>query len=254
VVGVAEHGKVSADFHPDHSGGELIDTRQGLQELPVVGIGRPSVDQGGIQVRPFDLEVADMTLNLLQYPPMAGRKLPLQSVFRGVAFSPQSALGQFRQLRDGFSFTQTCDQGPCGNAVTSRHDGAEFDAGLIEQLVQAVLLTRPGLGLFLTVAGHQAQFPQVLGRNEAGSDQSEPPELGEPFRVGDVGLATGHVLDMTGVDPVGGYASLFQGGIDIVGSHCRYFPLPQVPHRAPKAKPPSRADRAESRPTNVGIW
>ena len=76
MVGVAEPGQLSADFHPEHSGGDVIDTRQGLQELPLVGLGRPSVDQGGIQVRHFDLEVADMSLNLLQYPPMMGRKFP----------------------------------------------------------------------------------------------------------------------------------------------------------------------------------
>jgi hypothetical protein len=51
VVGVAEHGKVSADFHPDQGGGELIDAGQDLEEVPIVGIGRHGVNQRGIQVR-----------------------------------------------------------------------------------------------------------------------------------------------------------------------------------------------------------
>ncbi len=190
MVGVAEHGKVSADFHQDHRGGDLIDAGQGLEKLPIVGIGRLGVDQIGIQVRQFGFEIVDMALNLLQYQPMAGRKFPRQGLFQGVAFSLQDAFGQVWQLRNGSSFDQTFDHGPGGHAIDVRHDGAEFDPGVVEQLVQAVLFPSQGLGQFLAVARHQAQLPQVLGRNEARFNQTEPPPLGQPFRVGEVGLAT----------------------------------------------------------------
>ena len=87
---------------------------------------------------------------------------------------------------------------------------AQLDAGVVQELVQPAGFRRPHGFELAPVATDQAQFAQVLGWNEAGADQAVAAQLGQPFAVGDIGLAAGDVLDMVGVDHPDAQAGFFQ--------------------------------------------
>src|SRR6266536_242084 len=79
-------------------------------------------------------------------------------------------------------------------------DAVELDPGVLEGLVQPVGLALALPDLRLAVAGQVAQGADRLRRHEARLQQHGLEQLAEPGRVGNVGLAAGHLLDMTRVD------------------------------------------------------
>ena len=66
--------------------------------------------------------------------------------------------------------------------------------GVLEHLVQPLGLTSALLDLGLAVAGQLAQLADRAGRHEAGADQAVLDQLGDPGRIGDVGLAPRDVV------------------------------------------------------------
>ena len=96
------------------------------------------------------------------------------------------------------------------------------------------------------VAREQAQFAQILGRDEAGPEHAESGQDGQPLAVGHVGLATGHVLDPVRVDDPGGDAGVLQVGVhalpvDAGALHDRQF---DVQLDQPGGKRPAVAPKA----------
>jgi hypothetical protein len=65
--------------------------------------------------------------------------------------------------------------------------------------VEPVRLPLPLLGQRLAVAGQVAELADRLGRHEAGSQQPVLEQLAQPLRIGHIGLAPRHVLDLAGV-------------------------------------------------------
>jgi hypothetical protein len=89
---------------------------------------------------------------------------------------------------------------PAGHSQHVAGDGTQLDVGILEDLLDAV-----GDGALLSdqLGALSCQFPQFadgLRGNEAGLEQATLQELGDPFAVLDVGLATGHLLDVLGID------------------------------------------------------
>ena len=76
----------------------------------------------------------------------------------------------------------------------------ELDVGVLQHLLDAVGHARPLPDERLAVAGQVAQLADRLGRHEAGPQQAVLEQLAIHWRVLDVGLAAGHVLDVLGVD------------------------------------------------------
>jgi hypothetical protein len=66
--------------------------------------------------------------------------------------------------------------------------------GVLQDLVQPLDLSAAFLDLGLAVAGQLAQLPDRAGWHEAGPDQPVLDQLGDPGRIGHVGLAAGHVV------------------------------------------------------------
>ncbi len=92
--------------------------------------------------------------------------------------------GQRRiRSRDG----QGLDRGAFRGDVADHR--AEFDAGVVEQFVQAVDPTGAHGAELAAIPGDQAQLAQVLWGDEAATYQAEAGQHGEPLRVGHVGLA-----------------------------------------------------------------
>jgi hypothetical protein len=82
------------------------------------------------------------------------------------------------------------------------HDIGELEVGILERLLDA--LDVGGLLAHELLAGPK-QVPQRAGAlvgNEAQADQAMREQVGKPDRVGDVGLAAGHVLHVRGVGEI----------------------------------------------------
>jgi hypothetical protein len=95
---------------------------------------------------------------------------------------------------------QGFQDGPPGLGQQRRGDAGQLDPGVLHHLLQP--LDHPGalLDQGAAVAG---QVPQLADRwrwDEAGPDQAVLDHLRDPGRVGHVGLAAGHVVQMLGVD------------------------------------------------------
>jgi len=90
--------------------------------------------------------------------------------------------------------------------------------GVLQDLVQPLDLPTALLDLGLAVAGQLTQLADRAGRHEAGADQPVLDQLGDPGRVGHVGLAAGHVVQVRRVQ-----------------QPALHLALEQLPHRLPVA-------------------
>jgi hypothetical protein len=95
--------------------------------------------------------------------------------------------------------TERVEHRPPGDAEDIGGHAVELDPGVPKGLVQLL-----GLALLfdlgLAVAGQLADCANRLGRHEARLEQAGLQQLAQPFGVLDVGLATGDLLDVAGVD------------------------------------------------------
>ncbi len=114
---------------------------------------------------------------------------------------PHPPLGQLSEL-DGVTPTgdQRLQHRPPGHPGDVGSNRGQLDPRVLQQLFQALDLPRtlshprgPG-------AGEITQLPDRLKGNERAAHQPMGTELGQPRRVGDVGLAAGQILHMPGVD------------------------------------------------------
>jgi hypothetical protein len=113
----------------------------------------------------------------------------------------QSSLGQLCQLgRVADPGQQRVQDRPPGLGQQGGGDTGELDAGVLEHLLQP--LDDPGAFLdeHPAVAGQVPQLPDRCRRHEAGRDQPVLEQLGDPGRVGHVGLATRDVVQMLGIE------------------------------------------------------
>jgi hypothetical protein len=75
----------------------------------------------------------------------------------------------------------------------------QLDVGRLQQLQQPIALSRLAFDELAAVAHQLAQLAKRLGRNKALRDQAVPDQVGDPFGILHVGLASGHVADVAGV-------------------------------------------------------
>lgn len=113
----------------------------------------------------------------------------------------EASSGEVREgLRIGGPADESFNHRPPRDPENVGGNGGELDPGILEHLVQAVGLSLTLGDLRLGLARELPKLPDGFGRNEARPEQAVLEELGDPGRVGDVGLATGHVAHVGGVD------------------------------------------------------
>jgi len=82
-----------------------------------------------------------------------------------------------------------------------RRHRRQLDQGVLEQLLEALLVSGPLLDELGPQPGVVPQHPDLPGRNEARAEHAPLAEFGQPHRVELVGLgAASHLFDVTGVD------------------------------------------------------
>jgi hypothetical protein len=123
-----------------------------------------------------------------------------QGLRKQLALLTHPPFGQFRhRLRVGVTRNQLLDHGPPTHAQhIGRHRG-QLDVGGFKHLLHAIDQHRSGTNKVAAVASQITQLTLRNRRNKARTQQTVLQQLGDPLRILDVGLATGHVLDMGGI-------------------------------------------------------
>jgi len=113
----------------------------------------------------------------------------------------QLAAGQVGQQRRIRGAGYQCHQHRA-TRYTQRVGGhaGELDAGVLQNLVQPIGGSRALFGQALAITGEVAQFTNRRWRYKAAAQQSVLEQLCQPRAVSDVGLASGHLLEVGGVD------------------------------------------------------
>jgi len=102
-------------------------------------------------------------------------------------------------VRVSLAVDQRVQDGAAGNTHDLGQHRAELEVGVLQRLLQPLHVA--GLLAHRLLAGARA-CPQLLRRrprHKARADQAVRQQVGQPQRVGDTGLAAGHVLDVRGI-------------------------------------------------------
>src|SRR5512132_1962923 len=122
------------------------------------------------------------------------------------ANGPSLARRRVRASRAGdlgvaLSSDQCGQHGPAGDPEDVAGHHREFDLGVLQQLLDPLLLGGPRRHQIGPVAGHVPQLPDRRWWDEAGPQHLPLGELAQPDRIQGVGLRTPRkVLDVTGID------------------------------------------------------
>jgi hypothetical protein len=85
---------------------------------------------------------------------------------------------------------------PAGHTKHVGGHAGELDPSVLQDLVQPLDLPGALLDLGLAVAGEIAQLADWAGRHEAGADQPMLDQLGDPGRIGHIGLPPRDVVEV----------------------------------------------------------
>ena len=115
-----------------------------------------------------------------------------------LAQPPLGQLGQHAWV--AFAGHQGPEHRPARDAEDVGGHRVQFDAGVLEDLLDPLALRAVGLDQPLAVAGEIAQLANRRRRDEAAPQQPTLQQLSKPGGIADVGLAAGQDLDVAGVD------------------------------------------------------
>jgi hypothetical protein len=125
----------------------------------------------------------------------------LERLFERGQLLAQPAFGELgEQLGVGRAMHERVEHRAARDAEDVARDAIELDPGVLQRLVQPVGLPGTFLDLRLAIPGQVAQIADRLGRDEARLQQPGLQQLAQPRRIADVGLASGDLLDVSGVD------------------------------------------------------
>jgi hypothetical protein len=190
-----ELAHVRADLGQHDLGGAPVDPGDGVQQRHLGGGGDHLLDprrEGGdglVQVVDVGQDLGD------QQPVMVGAEPAGQGLPQRRQLGPEPALGQRRQQlgvmgagHQGFQHRPARDPDDVGGHTR------QLDPGVLQHLVEALGLPAAFMDLGLAIPGEIAQLPDRPGWHEAGADQAVLDQLGDPGRIGHIGLAAGHVV------------------------------------------------------------
>jgi hypothetical protein len=147
------------------------------------------------------VEVVELGQDLAHDKGVMGPEPPLQRLPEERDLAAQAAPGEVGEdVGVAGAADQGVKDGPAGDPEDVGGHRGELEASILEHPIQALGLAAQLLDLDLAVTGEVAEVADRLGGHEAGSDQAVLDELGDPRRVGDVGLALGDVAHVACVE------------------------------------------------------
>ena len=174
--------------------GDFIHSRQSLQDVPLLLIRDHLLKEIVVEFLDLLLQIGDMIRYRGENPPVAFSQGLIQGLEQLRGFVLEPSFGKGHELHRRPAFNQSGDHGTRRGPIDVTDHPAQADAGIIEHLVQAILLRRKGGHQLLPLPGDHPQLTEVLGRNKARPDQSYPAHYGQPFAVEHIGLAPGDLL------------------------------------------------------------
>ena len=112
---------------------------------------------------------------------------PSRAACKVAALELECAACHVEQAGDVAALDQALDHLGGAHAKDIADHAAEFDAGVVEHFVQPVDLRAVHMGQLAAVARDKGQFTQILRGNEAGANQTEAGQHGEPLRIAHIG-------------------------------------------------------------------
>jgi hypothetical protein len=199
-LGAAEGAHVRTNLHQQHRCALQVDARDGLQQVELGPVGLQALQQIRVQSRDALLDLLDVLHDLIGHEAVHGAELLcVQGLEQLLSTRPQTPLA-VQHLVHGLVGDQRLDHGARAGAVNVGHHHVDAHACIHQHLVQPVLLGAAHAHQLLALARHQSQLPHQQRWNERRPQQPGPRQSGQPLRVGDVGLATGHGFDVPRVD------------------------------------------------------
>jgi hypothetical protein len=202
VPGGAEHGHVRSAFGEQHDRGADRDTGDGAHPCEH-GLKRcRRAVESGVEFGDGGVEEVDVRQHLGdQQAVMSDAEAAGQGLAQGGDLRAEPATGQLGQrVRVVLPHQQRLQDGPPGLGQQRRGDAGQLDPGVQHHLLQPLDHAGAFLDQGAPVPGQITQLPDRWRRDEAGPNQAVFDHLRDPSRVGHVGLAAGHVVQVLGVD------------------------------------------------------
>ena len=196
-----ELGHVGAGLGDDHVGDEGGDARDRDQEVPGAAKGFDHhldpvgelLDGTRVLVDQIEMDLGQERVVITE---TSGERLGQLG-----DLGPQPSLRQLGELdRIALPGDERVEHQPAGHAADVARHRRQLDAGVLEELLQALDLPGPFPSDRRAGSGQVAELTDRRGWHERSADQTMRAELSQPLRVGDVGLATRQVLDVPRVD------------------------------------------------------
>src|SRR3989441_1785412 len=154
-----------------------------------------------VEARDLLVEEFDVVQQPLEHEGVMQREAPDEGLAQRFRLLPECAARQVREpLRITFPGNEGVQHGAPGDAKDIGGDIAELDVGGLQHFLHSVGFAGVLLNKLSPVACQLTQLAKRRRRHEAPPQQAVLKQLREPLAVLDVGLATGHGLDMLRVD------------------------------------------------------
>ncbi len=200
TIGAAEGIHIGANLDEQHRSADQIDAGNRLQQGQGSALGFELGQQASIEAGDACLDLFDVTHQFVENETVTGSQVALQGIEDFLPAGLQAGAGQFQYLLGRKTCDDRLDHGAGRFAVEIADHHPEPNAAVGEHLVQPILLGCQLADQFLPLASDQAQFPQFGRRHKRASQQSCACQHRQPVGVPDIGLASGNVLDVPGID------------------------------------------------------
>jgi len=192
---------VAAHFRHHYLGHALTHPRNGIQQFNRLQVGLHSLLNAGTEVGDGLVQIVDMLQVFQQHKPMMILHPSLQRFLQLRALLPQPATRQVGQHRwVGLTFQKGGQHCATRCSQHIRCDCGQLDVGILQHFLEPVGDPSALLHETTTMPRQIAQGALLSRRDEAAAQQAVAQQIGQPFRIADIGLAAGHGLHMLGVD------------------------------------------------------
>ena len=202
VPGGGEPGHVDPDLGDDHGGGDRPDAGDLIEARRRLRRKGPAAPRSGHRRRRCRRRCPRSGTASSEQEPVVVVEMPVERLLEPTDLGAHPGPRQLGEhLRVAFPGHQRGHHRPPGHPEDVGGHHREFDAGVLQQLLDPVLLRRPRAHQIDAVAGQIPQPPDRPRRHETGPQHLAFGDLAQPDRIQHIGLGPARqVLDVAGVD------------------------------------------------------